>query len=86
MFRKVIVLTFILSLLLAGCGTLEISFDVTPALAENARPTPVATAEPKGTLSMKSTSDEIYAAMLTSATQWQTIWMAALNPFRHKGK
>ena len=73
--KKIVCILISLTLLLSSCGTLEISFDVTPASAA-AVPAVPATPEPAlPTLSLDSTSDEIQAAMLESATKWETIWM-----------
>jgi len=72
--RKLVYVYMLISLtvLLSGCGTLEISFDVTPASAAGITATP----EPAPiTLSLDSTSEEIQTAMLESATKWETIWM-----------
>jgi len=80
--KKIVHLLTGLTLFLSGCGTLEISLDAHPALAAKAGVT--ATPEPfdqaQGgpapvSLSLDSTSDEIQAAMLESATEWGTIWM-----------
>jgi len=79
---KKIVCVFIgLTMLLSSCGTLEISFDVTPASAA-AVPAVPATPEPVSSpqgapaiLSLDSSSEEIQAAMLESATKWETVWM-----------
>ena len=78
--KKIVYILICLTIFLSGCGTLEISFDVTPASAAGAGIT--ATPEPASssqgapvTLSLDSTSDEIQAAMLKSATKWDTIWM-----------
>jgi WD40 repeat protein len=80
--KKFVCIFVTLTLLLSGCGTLEISFDVTPASAAGADRT--ATPEPIDQtpdgpapvlLSFDSTSDEIQAAMLESATKWDTIWL-----------
>ena len=74
--KKIVYVFVSLTILLSGCGTLEISFDVTPvsAVAEPvsfpATPAPVPVL-----LSLDSTSEEIQAAMLESATKWDTIWM-----------
>jgi Tol biopolymer transport system component len=76
MSRKIMPILLALSLFLASCGTLEISFDVTPASAGNQTLAPASpTPEPVIRLSMDSTSDEIYTAMLESAANWKTIWM-----------
>lgn len=69
--RSFIVLFVALSLILSGCGTLEISLDAPPAIA--ASPLPEATAKPQ--LSLDSSSEEILRAMLRSAEAWKTIWM-----------
>ncbi|MGD8406873.1 MAG: hypothetical protein PVJ21_24655 [Anaerolineales bacterium] len=80
--KKFIYVLMSLTLLLSGCGTLEISFDVTPASAAGADRT--ATPEPidqtpnetaSVILSFDSTSDEIQSVMLESATRWDTIWL-----------
>ncbi len=88
MSRKIIPLLLALSLFLASCGTLEISFDVTPASAGEETLVPASpTPEPVVRLSMDSTSDEIYIAMLESAANWQTIWMdGALKSFSPEGE
>ncbi len=70
--KKIVYIFLGLSLLLSGCGTLEISFDLPPVSAAGITATP----EPAPvSLSMNSTSAEIQAAMLESATKWDTIWM-----------
>lgn len=81
--KKVLSMLIGLAIFLSGCGTLEISLDVTPvsaaavpAVPEQATPGPVSS--PQGAsaiLSLDSTSDEIQTAMLESATKWETIWM-----------
>ena len=80
--NKFVYILISVAMLLSGCGTLEISFDVTPAAAAGADIT--ATPEPfdqtQGgptpvTLSLDSTSEEIQTAMLESATKWDTIWL-----------
>jgi len=75
--KKFVYVLMSLTILLSGCGTLEISFDVTPvsaaaepAVSDLATPAPVPVL-----LSLDSTSDEIQAAMLESATKWDTIWI-----------
>jgi len=80
--KKFIYVLISLMLLMSGCGTLEISFDVTPASAagadRTATPAPIDQTpdEPASViLSFDSTSDEIQAAMLESATKWDTIWL-----------
>jgi len=80
--KKMIYFWMILMTSLSGCGTLEISLDVDPVAAAEAgiTPTPEGFDPTQGTpapdtLSLDSTSDEIQAAMLESATQWDTIWM-----------
>ena len=64
-----------LSLLLSGCGTLEISLATPPPEIPDI---PVgsaseATAEPQ--LSLSSSSEEIQRLMLESASNWKSIWM-----------
>jgi WD40 repeat protein len=78
--KKALYLFIILIVFLSGCGTLEISFDVTPASAAGipAVPEPAATGLDSAILSLDSTSDEIQSAMLASATKWKTIWMDGL--------
>jgi WD40 repeat protein len=79
--KKALYLLIVLTLLVSGCGTLEISFDVTPASAAAvpAVPaTPGSVSSSQGApalLSLDSTSEEIQSAMLESATRWKTIWM-----------
>jgi WD40 repeat protein len=79
--KKFVYIFIALTMLLSGCGTLEISFDVTPVSAaagpdstapvsDPATPAPVPVL-----LSLDSTSKEIQSAMLKSATKWDTIWM-----------
>jgi len=79
--KKFVCIFIALTMLLSGCGTLEISWDVTPVSAaagpdstdpvsDPATPAPVPVL-----LSLDSTSEEIQAAMLESATKWDTIWM-----------
>jgi len=75
--KKFVYILIVLMMFLSGCGTLEISFDVTPVSAAGA-PAGSDPATPKPapvTLSLSSTSDEIQTAMLESATKWETIWM-----------
>lgn len=62
----------VVALMLAGCGTLEISIDKTPTPEAPAGP-PLPTEIPE--LSMSSSSEEIQRAMLVSATHWQTIFL-----------
>lgn len=67
-----------LTMILSGCGTLEISLDVPPASAAGVTATPEPVPSPQGApvvLSLDSTSAEIQTAMLESATEWDTIWM-----------
>jgi len=80
--KKLLLIFVSLTMLLSGCGTLEISFDVTPASAAGADIT--ATPEPFDQiqsepapikLSLDSTSAEIQESMLESATKWNTIWL-----------
>jgi len=79
--KKFVYVLICLTLLLSGCGTLEISFDVTPVSAaagpDSADPVsdPATPAPVPVLLSLDSTSEEIQAAMLESATKWDTIWM-----------
>ena len=78
--KKFVYIFINLTMLLSGCGTLEISFDVTPASAAaagiTATPEPVLSPQGGGVLSsLDSTSEEIQAAMLESATKWNTIWI-----------
>ncbi|MGE5249659.1 MAG: hypothetical protein ACM3QS_05540, partial [Bacteroidota bacterium] len=67
--RKTIAFLLLAGVLLASCGTLEISMDG-PAAGN----TPVSGLTPIAAplLSMESTSAEIQQAMLTSAAKWQT--------------
>ena len=73
--QKIFGVLILLSLLLSGCGTLEISIETTPvedaALPVSAAIT--ATIEPG--LSVNSTSGQIRQAMLESASKWKSIWM-----------
>jgi WD40 repeat protein len=74
--KKVVYILIGLATFLSGCGTLEISFDVTPASAAGASVTATPEPETKPTsLSFTSTSTEIQVAMLESATKWITVWM-----------
>ena len=80
--KKLLFIFVSLTMLLSSCGTLEISFDVTPASAAGADSTATPEAfdqtqnEPAPIkLSLDSTSAEIQAAMLESATKWETIWL-----------
>jgi WD40 repeat protein len=69
--RGIIPKIIFLAALLTGCGTLEIYVDTTPTVkSADALPTQV-----QVPLSLDSTSTEIQAAMLESATEWQTIWI-----------
>ena len=70
--HRTIILLLLAGLLLASCGTLEISLD-SPAAQATASAEPSATAVPL--LSMESTSEEIRHAMLISATKWRTIFL-----------
>jgi len=72
--KKFVTILISLTLLLSGCGTLEISFDVTPASAAGASITATPAPVPV-LLSLDSTSEEIQAVMLESATKWDTIWI-----------
>ncbi len=79
--KKIVYIFIALTMLLSGCGTLEISFDVTPVSAaagpDSADPVsdPPTPAPLPVLLSLDSTSEEIQSAMLESATKWETIWM-----------
>ena len=79
--KKFVYIFIALTMLLSGCGTLEISWDVTPVSAaagpDSADPVsdPATPAPVPVLLSLDSTSEEIQAAMLESATKWDTIWM-----------
>ncbi|MBN1450316.1 MAG: PD40 domain-containing protein [Anaerolineales bacterium] len=76
--KKIVYILIGLTMLLPGCGTLEISFDVTPASAAGITVTSELVSSPQVapvSLSLDSTSAEIQAAMLESATKWNTIWM-----------
>jgi hypothetical protein len=80
--KKFVHILIALTMLLSGCGTLEISFDVTPASAAGinitSTPGPIDQTQDGPdpvTLSFDSTSEEIQSAMLESATKWNTIWM-----------
>lgn len=75
--KKIVYILMGLTMFLSGCGTLEISFDVTPASAAAvpAVPDPATPQPAPPTLSLDSTSEEIQSAMLKSATKWGTIWM-----------
>lgn len=79
--KKIVYIFIALTMLLSGCGTLEISFDVTPVSAaagsDSAAPVsdPPTPAPLPVLLSLDSTSEEIQSAMLESATKWDTIWM-----------
>jgi hypothetical protein len=77
--KKIVCILISLAMVLSGCGTLEISFDVTPASAAAvpavpATPGPVSS--PQGAPNpLLDRLDEIQAAMLESATKWETVWM-----------
>lgn len=76
--RRFVLLFLALSLLITGCGTLEISLETPPPAIENipldsVPVEDITTANPG--LSLNSTSEEIRRAMLESATKWQSIWM-----------
>jgi len=74
--KKFVYILIGLTMFLSGCGTLEISFDVTPASAAGVDVPDPATPQPApATLSLDSTSEEIQSTMLESATKWETIWM-----------
>jgi len=78
--KKSIYILVSLTLLMSGCGTLEISFDVPPASAAGITATPEPFDQTQDrpvpvVLSLDSTSSEIQAAMLESATKWETISM-----------
>lgn len=78
--KKLVYILISLTMFLSSCGTLEISFDVTPASAAaadiTATPEPVSSIQgTSSTLSLDSTSAEIQTAMLESATKWNTIWL-----------
>ena len=87
MLRKITPLLLAVSLFLASCGTLEISFDATPASAGEETIAPASpTPEPVVRLSLDSTSEEIYTAMLESAANWKTIWIdGRLKSFSPQG-
>ncbi len=70
--KRVSIALLLFSLLLSGCGTLEIYVEGTP-VGESVVPASAATAEPM--LSLNSTSEDIQLAMLESATHWKSIWM-----------
>jgi WD40 repeat protein len=70
--KKFVYVLICLTVLLSGCGTLEDPSQATPASSAGSAATP----EPASvSLSMDSTSAEIQAVMLESATKWGTIWM-----------
>ena len=75
--RSIFVLFIALSLLLSGCGTLEIWLETSPPEIPDVPLGPGAggqpTAEPG--LSLSSSSEEIRRAMLESAANWLSIWM-----------
>jgi len=74
--KKFVYIYIILTMFLSGCGTLEISWDVTPVSAAAGPVSDPPTPAPVPVLlSLDSTSEEIQAAMLESATKWDTIWM-----------
>jgi hypothetical protein len=84
--RRLIPLFIALSLLLSGCGTLEISLATPPPEITDipVGSAPDATAEPG--LSLASTSRDIQRAMLESATRWESIWMdGAVTYFAAEG-
>src|SRR5215216_2212834 len=70
--QKIFIVLILLTLLLSGCGTIEIYVEATP-VRESSVPVVAATVKPK--LSLNSTSEEIQLAMLESATKWKSIWM-----------
>jgi hypothetical protein len=75
--RKYFVVLILFTLLLSGCGTLEVYIDTTPA-GDSVLPgsvTIAATATAGPGLSLNSTSEEIRQAMLASASQWKPVWM-----------
>ncbi len=75
--KKIVSVLLCLMIFLSGCGTLEISLDVTPvsAAAVPAVPPSATPGQAPALLSLDSTSEEIQSAMLESATRWETIWM-----------
>jgi hypothetical protein len=73
--QKFLAALLLCTLLLNGCGTLEISLETTP-VGNSALPSlAVATATIEPTLSLQSASEQIRLAMLESASKWKSVWM-----------
>ena len=73
--RKVVLFAVLITLLLSGCGTLEIYIDTTPSGNSVLQEAAIITATPEPSLSMSSPSEEIRQFMLESATHWKSVWM-----------
>ena len=73
--RKVLLSAILITLLLSGCGTLEIYIDSTPVGNSVLPEAAIITATPEPSLSMSSSSEEIRQFMLESATHWKSVWM-----------
>jgi hypothetical protein len=73
--HKVFLAVILLTLLLSGCGTLEISIETTPVGNSVLPEAVIVTATPEPSLSMSSSSEEIRQFMLESATNWKSVWM-----------
>ena len=80
--KKIFLLLMSLTILLSGCGTLEISLEAPSAsdagTVVTATPEPFDQTQYKPApifLSLDSTSTEIQSAMLASAAKWDTIWI-----------
>ncbi len=73
--RKVFLFAILITLLLSGCGTLEIYIDTTPVGNSIMPEASIVTVTPEPGLSMSSTSEEIRQIMRESATNWKSVWM-----------
>jgi hypothetical protein len=73
--RKVFLFAILITLLISGCGTLEIYIDATPVGNSILPEAAIITATPETSLSMSSSSEEIRQFMLQSATNWKSVWM-----------
>jgi hypothetical protein len=79
--RKILLAAILFTLLLSGCGTLEIHLETTPVGNSVIPDETIITVTSEPGLSMNSTSEEIRQAMLESASKWKSIWMDGTNTF-----